>query len=230
MEQFSGKKSQEVLDYLLKRRSVLAQNLLEPGPSDVELEQILHAAMRVPDHKKLCPWYFLVFKGDERGKVGEMILQIYRDDEGENALEKRIEIERTRFTRAPVVVGVIARARKGAAPVWEQALSAGAACMSLSVAANASGYGAQWLTEWYSYHPRFRDYLGLDGRDHVAGFVHIGTVSSVPDDRPRPDQDELVTEWYEGIGRSAIKKGDIYDATAADFPEAGFDFSKLYLS
>ncbi len=227
MEQFSGKKSPEVLEYLLKRRSVLAQNLTDVAPSDAELGQILHAGVRVPDHKKLCPWYFLVFKGEERAKVGEKILQIYRDDEGENAKEKRIEIERTRFTRAPVVVGVIARVRRGTAPIWEQTLSAGAACMNMVMAANASGYGAQWLTEWYSYHPRFKEYLGLDARDHVAGFVHIGGVADVPADRSRPDMPQVVTEWYEGIEPSTIKKGDIYDATNCDFPEEGFDYSKL---
>ena len=38
----------EAIDLLLSRRSVLAGNLTEPGPSPAELETILTAGLRVP--------------------------------------------------------------------------------------------------------------------------------------------------------------------------------------
>ena len=47
-------------------------------------------------------------------------------------------------------------------PEWEQVLSAGAAAMSLVLAAHALGYAANWITEWYAYDRGVLDALGLD--------------------------------------------------------------------
>ena len=208
MKIMSGKPSEETLEYLLSRRSVMAQLLSDPAPSDAELRTILQAAARVPDHGKLSPWYFIVFKGDQRAVIGDKIKQIYVAD-NPDAGDAHIDIEATRFTRAPLVVGVVSRVRMGKPPMWEQLLSSGAVCMNLVMAANASGYGAQWLSEWYSYDNRFKEYLGLDARDHISGFIHIGTAEDTPDDRPRPNLDDIVTNWEEG---APLNKGEQYNA------------------
>ena len=224
MEVFCGKKSDEVLDYLLKRRSANAQDLHAPGPNDEELERILAAASRVPDHGKLVPWYFIVFHGVWSEQVGTKLAEIYKA-ENPQASEERVQLETTRFSRSPVVVAVISRMRRGNKPMWEQILSAGAACQTLSLAAHASGFGASWITEWYGYHPEFKTYLGLDERDHVAGFIHIGTPGAVPEDRPRPPLDTIFTNWREG---AALHKGDAqFDQDKFGFPETGFDVSGL---
>ena len=55
---------------LATRRSVKPDKLVEPAPSAGELEQILTIAARVPDHKKLTPWRFIVFEGAAREKFG----------------------------------------------------------------------------------------------------------------------------------------------------------------
>jgi len=223
MKIMSGKPSEETLEYLLSRRSVMAQLLSDPAPNDEELRTILQAAARVPDHGKLSPWYFIVFKGDQRAVIGDKIKQIYVAD-NPDAGDAHIDIEATRFTRAPLVVGVVSRVRMGKPPMWEQLLSSGAVCMNLVMAANASGYGAQWLSEWYSYDNRFKEYLGLDARDHIAGFIHIGTAEDTPDDRPRPNLDDIVTNWEEG---APLNKGEQYNAEKFGFPETGFDLSKI---
>lgn len=223
MKIMSGKPSEETLEYLLSRRSVMAQLLSGPAPSDTELRTILQAAARVPDHGKLSPWYFIVFKGDQRAVIDEKIKALYLDDNPE-AKDAHIDIEATRFTRAPLVVGVVSRVRMGKPPMWEQVLSSGAVCMNLVMAANASGYGAQWLSEWYSYDARFKEYLGLDARDHIAGFIHIGTAEDLPEDRPRPNLDDIVTNWEEG---APLNKGERYNAEKFGFPETGFDLSNI---
>ncbi len=66
------------LDLLLRRRSVSANSLGEPGPSESELELILTAAARVPDHKKLVPWRFILFQGEARAAFGEVLAAICR--------------------------------------------------------------------------------------------------------------------------------------------------------
>lgn len=97
--------------------------------------------------------------------------------------------------------------------------------MTLSLAAHASGYGAAWVTEWPAFHPAFKVYLGLDARDHIAGFIHLGTPGAVPEDRPRPALSSVVTHWREG---AVLNKGDdLFDQTKFGFPEPGFDLTSL---
>ncbi|MGQ0672159.1 MAG: nitroreductase family protein [Hyphomicrobium sp.] len=188
--------SNPILDLLATRRSVKPDRLTEPAPSAAELERILTIAARVPDHKKLVPWRFIVFEGDARARMGEVFAEAALAEEREPPSAIRLETERKRFTRAPLVVGVVSRVlpRPGA-PEWEQVLSAGAAAFSLCLAANALGYGTSWITEWVAYSPRVRAVLRLADHERIAGFVHIGTPAERPSDRERPVLGDIVERW-----------------------------------
>jgi nitroreductase len=184
-----------ILAHLLTRRSVSANALGEPGPSESEIGQILTAAARVPDHKKLVPWRFLVFQGEARQAFGKVLADICQAEEGDPSAF-RLETEAKRFLRAPLVIAVISRVVKNpAAPEWEQVLSAGAACQNLLVAATALGYGAQWITEWYGYSEGVRAALELADNERVAGFVYIGTAKEKPEERERPSLADIVQAW-----------------------------------
>lgn len=183
------------IELLLTRRSVSAKTLGEPGPSAGELELMLRAAARVPDHKKLVPWRFLLFQGEARAAFGNVLAEICREEE-KDAGAFRLETERKRFLRAPVVIAAISRVVKNpAAPEWEQVLSAGAACQNLILAATALGYGAQWITEWCAYSPGVRQALRLADNERVAGFIYVGTPTEKPEERERPKLEEIVTQW-----------------------------------
>ncbi len=223
MSLYAGKKSDELMNYLLNRRSVMAANMQEPGPSKEELRDIITAAARVPDHGKLSPFYFLVFEGEQRTVIGKKLRELY-PNENPKATATHLENEEARFLRAPVVVAVVSRIRNAKIPIWEQFLCAGAACMNLVLAANATGYVAQWLSEWYAFDPDFKAYLGLDERDNIAGFIYLGSASEEPSERPRPDIDALVSYWEEGV---QAKKGDVYASPKFGVPEAGFDLSAI---
>jgi nitroreductase len=106
----------------------------------------------------------------------------------------RLETERTRFTRAPVVVVVVSSpVEHPACPEWEQVLSAGAACMNMLNAAVAAGYGAQWITEWYGFDPQVARAFGLAAHERFAGFVYIGTAREKPEERERPGLARIVS-------------------------------------
>jgi nitroreductase len=220
MSLYAGKPSPEVLDYLLKRRSVKPEGLSAPGPSPAQLETILKAATRVPDHGKMSPWYFIVFEGEARAQMGEIIAQAFQK-ENPDAREDKIKSERERFLRAPLVVAIVSRVRKGKKPVWEQILSAGAAAMNFSLAAHASGFGACWLTEWYGFDENVKAAMGLDERDHIVGFLYVGSVAVPPEERERPDLNLIVNHFEPG---KALRKGDEYDQEKFGIPEAGFKF------
>lgn len=183
------------LTLLQTRRSLKPNELAGPGPSPADLDTLLTVASRVPDHGKLAPWRFIVFEGDARLKAGEAIAKAFVVKYPESK-QDQIDYERHRFTRAPLVVGVISRAAPHVKiPEWEQVLSSGAAAMNLVIAAHAFGFGAAWLTEWYAYDRSVLDALGLAPHEQVAGFVHIGRPIHAPEDRPRPALADIVTRF-----------------------------------
>jgi nitroreductase len=185
----------DALKLLTTRRSFKAAELGEPGPSAVEIDTLLTIASRVPDHGKLTPWRFIVFEGEARRAAGAVIAATFRK-KYPDAKPEQVEAERGRLLRAPLVIAVVSRAAPhGKIPEWEQVLSAGAAAMSLVLAAHALGYGANWITEWYAYDRAVLDALGLKPHERIAGFVHIGRPPGPPEDRPRPPLTEIVTRF-----------------------------------
>jgi nitroreductase len=184
-----------LLAALETRRSVKPDRLEAPAPAGAELDRILTIAARVPDHKKLVPWRFVVFEGDARAAAGEIFAAACQAEEKDPS-HVRLETERQRFLRAPLVVAVISRvAKRPGAPEWEQILSAGAAAFSLCLAANAAGYGTNWVTEWIAYSPFVKEKLGLAENERIAAFVHIGTPKEKPEERERPSLADIVTRW-----------------------------------
>lgn len=185
----------QAMDLLLSRRSGSAKTMTGPGPSPAELRKILTAGTRVPDHGKLAPWRFIVFEGDGRIRMGEVLVKALRESEPD-ASAARIEQERIRFVRAPVIVGVVSRVREQIPiPVWEQQLSAGAVCQTMLIAAHALGYVGNWITEWCAYHPAVKDALGLKAGERIAGFLYFGKPAEPLAERPRPDLDSLITRF-----------------------------------
>lgn len=188
--------SQATLDLLLKRRSVKVAALGEPGPTAEQLDQILTVAARVPDHKQLAPWRFIVFEGEARARFGEVLARVVAEEEKEPPSPVRLDTERQRFVSSPVVVAVVSRVTETmGAPEWEQVLSSGAACQNLCLAANALGFGTVWVTRWYAYSPGVRAHLGLAANERIAGFIHIGTAKEQQPDRKRPPLGDVVTRY-----------------------------------
>lgn len=188
-------RSQETLDLLLTRRSVKPFTMAAPGPDDAELDIILRAGARVPDHGKLAPWRFITFRGDTRRAFGEVLRRVYAKIEP-RADADRLALEARRLLQAPVVVAVISRiVPSKKAPEWEQVLSAGASCQNMLIAATALGYASCWLTEWYAFDADIARALGLGENERVAGFIYIGSATGPKDERERPVLADIVTEW-----------------------------------
>jgi nitroreductase len=184
----------ETLDLLLSRRSGSAKMMKGPGPDADQLRKILAAGVRVPDHGKLTPWRFIVFEGEGRVRMGAILAETIA---GERDISpERVEQERNRFMRAPIVIGVVSRVREQIPiPVWEQELSAGAVCMTMVLAAHAMGFVANWITEWCAYHPQVLARVGLKPTERIAGYIYIGHPVEPLEDRPRPPIDAITTRF-----------------------------------
>ncbi|HEV2649702.1 MAG TPA: nitroreductase [Rhizomicrobium sp.] len=167
--------------------------MTEPGPSKKQLDTILEASARAPDHGKLFPWRFIVLEGKGRKRAGDILAEAMKD---EHEKDKTIESERERFLRAPVVVVVVSRVRENIKiPEWEQVLSAGAVCQNMLIASHALGFVANWLTEWTAYHPVVKEGLGLKPGERIAGFIYIGSPGEPLEERVRPDMTKIVTRF-----------------------------------
>lgn len=185
----------DIIDILKSRRSVKPMEMTGPGPSAAELETILTLGARVPDHGKLVPWRFIVFEGEARARAGDVFATIFKENNLQ-ATSDQVEVERKKFMHAPLVVGVVSRARPHVKiPLWEQELSAGASVMNIVTAANALGYVANWLTGWVAFDRAAMDALGLAPDEKIAGFVHIGRTQKPVEDRDRPQLSSIVTRF-----------------------------------
>jgi nitroreductase len=183
--------SAETLAFLARRRSASALALTAPAPSDAELATLLRLATRVPDHGKLAPWRFVILRGEAKRRFVaalEAIAAAHPDAE-------RLKAKLGKLRAPPLSVAVVSRVTPGDIPEWEQRLSAGAVCMTLIIAAQATGYGANWITDWYAYDEAAGRLLGLGDGERVAGFVHLGTSAETPLERVRPDVSAIVSEW-----------------------------------
>lgn len=183
------------LEFLLTRRSRPAKTLKPPVPERDEIRRLLRAAARAPDHGKLEPWRFLVL---ERAALQRLASLVMRLGAARGIDADALEKPRRQFADADLVVAVVsAPLASDKVPGREQILSAGAVCLQLLNAALASGWGANWLSGWMASDREFlSEGLGLSAHEFVAGFIHVGTETIVPPERPRPDVDAK-TSWVD---------------------------------
>lgn len=185
----------EVVDFLASRRSRPAKTLTTPGPDRAALTTLLTLAARTPDHGKLEPWRFVVLSAEAMAGLSDLVAArgaaLGIDPE-------KIAKAQGEYTRSPGAVVVVESPKDSAkVPEIEQTYSAGAVCLALVNAALASGWGANWLSGWASHDPSFRETaFGLSPSERVAGVIHVGTETTAPPERPRPDVAALTT-WVE---------------------------------
>lgn len=176
------------------RRSVPSRQLGAPAPDDGALLRMLAAAVRVPDHGKRQPWRFLRIAGPARDALGEAVAAraLQRDPD---AAQATLDKDRQRFG-APLVLAVVAvLGPDDKIPEAERFASACCVCFALLLAAQAEGFGAQWLTGWPAYDPEILRVLGLSAEERIAGFIHLGTPQAPPRERERPDPRTLLQDW-----------------------------------
>jgi nitroreductase len=185
----------DMIKLLAARRSASPLLMRGPGPNAEELQTILALATRVPDHGKLAPWRFILFEGEGQARAGDILAEIFarRWPEADAA---RVETERRRFARSPVMVAVVSRAAAHVKiPLWEQEMSAGAVCMALTVAATALGFRTAWITGWCAYDREVLSRFGLAEHERIAGYMYIGQIDGTVEDRARPNLAELITRF-----------------------------------
>ena len=182
------------LALLATRRSGKPREMVAPGPSEAELDQILAIAARTPDHGKLFPWRFVIVGEDQRAALGEMLVRALEVEDPDGRMAKRDQAIEFAHQAPSLVVLVSAPIADHKIPPWEQELSAGAAAMNLLTATTALGYVGGWITGWPTYSEFVRHNLCAPG-ERIAGFLFLGSPGRPLEERPRPEMSQLVRHW-----------------------------------
>lgn len=182
----------DALTLLLNRRS--ASRLTTPGPQGEELENILAAGMRAPDHGTLRPWHFIVMRNDGLTRFSQLLEKAAI--EGKLGVDVEEKARNAPF-RAPLIIAVIAKVQDHPkVPQWEQIVAASCTVHAMQMAAVAQGFGGIWRSGSWTEDAVVREGLGCEENDHIVGFLYIGTPElKAPAKVQRPDMTGFVTHF-----------------------------------
>lgn len=186
--------SPDTLKLLSLRRSSSAALLAEPGPSPEEMDRLLTIAARVPDHRRVVPFRFIVFEGAAREALAEIFAEAAgTSDKSDIPAPETAACLARRGASTVFVISSVKKEHK--TPEWEQILTSGAVCQNLLLAASAMGYAGQWISEWVAYDDTVRRRLDIGAEEQVAGIIYLGTAAEEPKERARPDMAAITRRW-----------------------------------
>ena len=167
----------DALELLVNRRS--ASRLTDPAPAGEQLENILRAGLRAPDHGTLQPWRFFIIADEGRERFSQLLEKGAVAAGGD---EKAIEKARSAPFRAPLIIAVVARCEDHPkVPKWEQEMSAGCAVMAMQMAAVAQGYNGIWRSGALTESPVVREgFACREQEERLDRMSYIGAVSKAP--------------------------------------------------
>lgn len=166
----------DVLTAIDSRASAIKLGL--PGPTSAQLDIILKAGVRAPDHGRLSPWRFVILEGDKRKILGDAMSALRRRL-SPNATDEEVAKEGQKVMRAPTIVAVAAHTLPpGKVPEIERIVAVGAAFQNMVLAAHALGLGTMWKTGQAAYDPEVKKAVGFGPDDHVVGYLYLGTTAT----------------------------------------------------
>ena len=165
--------------------------LTEPGPSEDQLDHIVLAGLRAPDHGRLRPWRFVAVSGARREALGGVFERTLLMSKPEATEAERAKARNAPLRAPLVLVGFLTPQSHPKVPRIEQAASAACALHAMLLAAEALGFGAVWRTGSYAREPAVIRELGGASSDEIMGFLYIGT----PDGDPKPLPEESIATY-----------------------------------
>ncbi|MDQ6422552.1 nitroreductase [Paenibacillus sp. LHD-117] len=190
----------DVLDAIRTRRSI---GRVKSDPVDrAIIEELLEAASWAPNHFNSQPWRFIVMTGEGRSVLGEGYANVAKagwPEMGSEELEEKLQKERAKAYRSPVVIAAIYSKSDDARAVYAEELAASqAAVQNLLLAAHAHGLGAIWRSGELMFNPLMRSALGLtEGQEEIVALIYLGYPDMAPPTQKRASIEEK-SVWLEG--------------------------------
>ncbi|MHB8567628.1 MAG: nitroreductase family protein [Nitrososphaerales archaeon] len=181
--------SNPVLETIVSRRSARKLDPEKMPPKEV-IERILEAGIWAPNHHMTEPWRFIVIAGEERKKLGEVMASALGPD-----LDKKLEAERLKPFRAPVIIALISSPKQEPNIVpHEELVAGGAALQNMLLAIHSLGLGSMVKTGKNAYSQEVRDYLNLRDGESLVGLIYLGHPVEEPPHSKRSGHASK-TEW-----------------------------------
>ena len=179
------------LDLLLKRRS--HSRLQAPAPTNDELQNIMDAALRAPDHAGLAPWRFIVCTDNGLERLGHIFQQAaIKSDMSQSDIDRASQLP----LRAPMVVVAITKyIQHPKVPCVEQIASTACAVHAMQMAAVAQSYSGVWRTGSYAQNEFVKEEFGLVEDDEIVGFLYLGTPEVDLPEKPKKNSLEYFEFW-----------------------------------
>ena len=165
----------ETLETIVGRISPV--QLTAPGPTAQQRALLLQAACSAPDHGRVQPWRLTFIEGAARQRLGDLMAKSLKRREPD-APDTKLQAEKVKAMRAPLVVVAAAQIQGEKIPAIEQVVATGADVQNMILAAHAMGLGALWRTGAVAYDEEFKKAFDLGPQDALVGIVYIGKLGS----------------------------------------------------
>ncbi len=183
----------DILRFLQQRNS--SSRLISPAPSAAQLDDIIGAAVRVPDHAWQRPWRFITIATERRQAFGELLERclLARTPDADEAARAKA---RNAPLRAPLLVVVVVDVTEHPkVPAMEKRLSGACAAHAILLAAEACGFAGMWRTGAAAYDRALFNELGLAATEEIIGFLYIGSRDGAPKPIPPLVSANFVSTW-----------------------------------
>lgn len=162
----------DILTLLQHRRS--SKQFSDQAPNQAQLEQILKAGLRAPDHGRMKPYHFVVIE-----KSGMPLLHKWLKSAAvEFEMDEKNTLKADKLAnQAPMIIGIVAKLDHDSekVPAWEQMITAGCAAYAMQLAANAQGFETVWISKKWVEGSALRQAFGCSENDKVIGLLLIGS-------------------------------------------------------
>jgi len=186
--------SKNLLLQMTARRNVAPKRLVEPGPTEEQLNLIFRAASHAPDHERIQPWRFIVVPKNKRANLGEAFVQALKH-RAPNASQVQIDAAYEKALRAPcLMIAIISGLpSEPAVPLNERLISLGCAIQNMLLMAETLAIGSGITSGQAMNAQSIRDLFFLTAHEEGVCFLNFGTVSSRKPARPRAPPSAFVT-------------------------------------
>ena len=180
----------DALDNILKR--VSARELVEPHPTESEMEKVYKAALRAPDHAWLRPSSFIEVKGDGLNKLSNIFLEYAKNqtDITDQIIQK---YKNAPFSAPMIIILVNTFKEHPKVPAIEQKLSTATAAQNIMLALNTMNYSSIWRTGKLAFNKEIQTKLNLSEDQEILGYLYIGTSIGENKKIPNLDIDDFVS-------------------------------------
>ena len=182
----------DVLDAIEARRSI--KRFTDRAVTRSDIERLLQAVTRAPNHRMTQPWRFYVLGPEARTAFGRALgARKAKRVEDPDAAAAVLEKVARDHGALPAMLAVAVVQNDDPEIREEDYAATFMGLENLALAAPAMGLGTHLKTGAVMDEPAARAAVGVEEGERIVATVHVGEPAEVPDGKPRTGAAELTT-------------------------------------